>query len=189
MAIVKTRSAEPVRNGYMVTVHTGRQVVASNKGFGKPRMGGLINATVEGLASGGTGGQRLLTDIGNPVPSRVAELETKIQQEAERQRTQAAREFRDERKGVYEEQDKLTQEGLKIEKHLAEKADDIKTDDIAPKSVDIVDGRPVAQDFAPAEDLNDPTKLAKASKKTEKQVKEEAGESGDTSKPRADVKK
>lgn len=59
MAVTKARSADPVRNLYVTTVHMGRVVKKAGE-FGKHRLGGLPNAQVDG-ASTSTGATRLAT--------------------------------------------------------------------------------------------------------------------------------
>jgi hypothetical protein len=65
MAITKAVSANPVRGYYVTLMYNGRRVLKSGNGagFGAPRLGGLVNARVDGLAGGGTAGNRLLTPM------------------------------------------------------------------------------------------------------------------------------
>lgn len=59
MAITKARTSSPVRGYYVTTIFTGRTTQLSGAGFGLPRLGGLINAQVDGLVGGGSAATRL----------------------------------------------------------------------------------------------------------------------------------
>src|SRR4051812_36051241 len=52
MAIAKARSSLPVRGYYVTPINPGRVIQQSGSGFGLPRLGGLLNAQVEGLTGG-----------------------------------------------------------------------------------------------------------------------------------------
>jgi hypothetical protein len=88
MAITKAVSANPVRGYYVTTIYNGRRVLKSGTGtgFGAPRLGGLINARVDGLAGGGTAGNRLQTPMaGAGAEAAIAAIQASKKVEAAKQ--------------------------------------------------------------------------------------------------------
>src|SRR5688500_11099167 len=126
MAIAKVRSADPVRGHYVTTIHTGRITKLSGKGFGVARLGGLVNAQVEGLAGGGTGGKVMKTAV-LPTPARQVELQNAQTSEAEKQRVEEHKRFKAERAETQKKELEEAKKGEEIQKKLlaeAEKAAD-----------------------------------------------------------------
>ncbi len=83
MAITKAVSANPVRGYYVTTIFNGRKVLKSGSGFGLPRLGGLINARVDGLATDSAAGRMLASKA--PLTARQRELAAHAAAEQEKQ--------------------------------------------------------------------------------------------------------
>lgn len=174
MATAKSRSSLPVRGYYVTTINTGRIVQTSSHGFGLPRLGGLLNAQVEGLTGGGSAAGRLAAQA----PDR---REFEAAKEEEKERVKAHHEWKNRIRETAKVEAEDTKKGEELQKRLADqarKAED-KPKEVVP-TIEIVKDpttgvpRATAKDFAPAEDLNDPKKVANAERKTVEQQKKEA---------------
>jgi hypothetical protein len=191
MAIAKARSSLPVRGYYVTTINTGRVIQQSGSGFGLPRLGGLLNAQVEGLTGGSSATGRLAAQA--PDANRFAA--SQLTQE-EKERLKDHEEFK---RGIREKV-KIEAEDVKkgeaLQKRLVEEA---KKAEEKPKQtphhVDIVKdpttgtSRVTGTDKAAAADLDDPKQLAHAEKKSVEQQKQESAPTPPASTPPAGEKK
>jgi hypothetical protein len=176
MAITKAISGNPVRGYYVTTINTGRVIQQSGKGFGVPRLGGLINAQVDGLTGGGTGATRLQT-ARVEMSDRQRQLQHYTRVEEERLREEQHEEFKEARKEAAEAEREAVEKGKEVQEKVAKQAAGKKA---APKTVEIVkdpatgEQRVTGKDNAVGTDLDDPKKLAAAEVKTVEQQKKES---------------
>jgi hypothetical protein len=190
MATTKARPASPVHGAEVTTIHTGRITQRSGAGFGLSRLGGLINARVDGLTTD-TASTRLATPAHDvQVHPEVQKLQGEIAKKEEQVRVKQADEFKETRKAAYEQEQKDKEAAKKLAEQLAKQKKPVP--DVKP--VEIVDGRVTAKDNVDPAKLDDPKAVANATKKTAEQQKADAAASAPSEqaptqeKPRADVK-
>ena len=129
MAITKAVSANPVRGYYVTLMYNGRRVLKSGvgTGFGAPRLGGLINARVDGLTGGGTAGSRLLTPMagaGAEAAKAAIQADAKVEPKADAKVAPAAAPVHAE--AVKSDVSKSTPEHLEAKKEDIKKPDSVK---------------------------------------------------------------
>lgn len=176
MAIAKVRSSLPVRGYYVTTIFTGRVVQNSGGGFGLPRLGGLLNAQVEGLTGGSSATGRLAAQA----PERLAVKHAQEIQQEEKDRLRQHQEWKQDVKETAKAEAEATKRGEAVSKQLADEARkaEEKPKEV-PSTVEVVKdpvtnaSRVTGKDNAAPEDLDDPKKLASAEKKTVEQQKAE----------------
>jgi len=168
VAITKARSGSPVRGYYVTTINTGRVTQLSGAGFGVSRLGGLINAYVDGLTGGGSAATRLAAQ-----PPDHETLKRFHAEDAER--VKRHEEWKRDVKETAAADAASVKKGEELQKKIVEdtkKAEEKSKD--AAKTVEVVKDpvtqapHVVAKDNAPASDLDDPRKISqpKAEPKT-----------------------
>jgi len=151
MAITKARTGSVVRGYYVTTINTGRVTQASGAGFGLSRLGGLINAQVEGLSGGGTGASRLAAQV--PHFDREA---------AEREHKEQVKQHEEWKKSVKDAHKKLVAEEKQVDELNKKLGDEAKPSPLNLPHAEVVKDpetnspRVVAKDKLPAEALDHP---------------------------------
>src|SRR5206468_9576344 len=151
MAITKARTGSVVRGYYVTTINTGRVTQASGAGFGLPRLGGLINAQVEGLSGGGSAAGRL-----------AAQAPHFDHEAAEREHKEQVRQHEEWKKGVKDAQKKAVAEDKKVEDLNKKIGDEAKPSPLNLPTAQVVKDpqtdspRVIAGDKLPAEALDHP---------------------------------
>jgi hypothetical protein len=145
MAITKARTGSVVKGYYVTTVNNGRIVQSSGNGFGVARLGGLINAQIDGLTRS-TGSIRLAAQA---PPPKVSDKER-------------AKQHEEWKHDVKENEKKAVAEAKKTEELNKKLGDEAKPSPLNLPTAEVVKDpetnspRVVAKDKVPAEALDRP---------------------------------
>lgn len=196
MAITKAVSANPVRGYYVTTVFNGRKVLKSGSGFGVPRLGGLINARVDGLSTDTAAGRMLAAR--SPVSARQKDLQHHMSAEDAKRLQKEHEDYVKSTREAAKAEFEAAKEGEKVAERMAKHnekvaADHEKTPEVNPVQIvkDPMTGeqRATVLGSADASVLDDPVKLADAEKKTVAEQKADADKLAKGEEPRPNVKK